>query len=221
MWEVKRWWGLNRNDLFTSELASSFAWKRNNGGRGGAHCIRRRKRSNQLQHSASSLTMTPSLNPGKREQWLVSYPIPSFLISVLFELFALPPFLPQLSPLCQSVGSRRKKTSHSCLGSHPLSFLLPKSIFSVPIPLMAGRSSSSTLTFILQHMKRGSGSCLFSHAGDEMAYLHSAPLKQSHSNTHTHTQAIPSSAHTFMAYCHFWPPLNICLSALFVCFLVF
>lgn len=99
--------------------------------------------------------MTPSLNPGKGEQWLVSHPIPSLLISVLFQLFSLPPFLPRLSPLCQSAGSRRKKSSHSCLGSHPLSFLLPKSIFSVPIPLMAGRSSSSTLTFIVQHIKGG------------------------------------------------------------------
>lgn len=99
--------------------------------------------------------MTPSLNPGEREQWLVSRPIPSWLISVLLELFSHPPFLPRLSPLCQSGGSRRKRTSHSCLGSHPLSFLLPKSIFSVPIPLMAGRSSSSTLTSVIQLLKWG------------------------------------------------------------------
>lgn len=99
--------------------------------------------------------MTPSLNPGEREQWLVSRPIPSWLIPVLLELFSRLPFLSRLSPLCQSGGSRRKRTSHSCLGSHPLSFLLPKSIFSVPIPLMAGRSSSSTLTSVIQLLKWG------------------------------------------------------------------
>lgn len=42
------------------------------------------------------------------------------------------PLLPQLGPLCQSVASRRKQSSHSCLRSHPLSFLPPKSRFSLP-----------------------------------------------------------------------------------------
>lgn len=92
-------------------------------------------------------TMTPSLNPEKREQRLVSRPIPSIPVPVLPSS--------SFSSSAQSslsISGSRKRSSHSCLCSHPLSFLRFKSIFSLPIPVMGGCSSSSTLTFIIQQM---------------------------------------------------------------------